>query len=337
MHKDVTVHRNADGELPRQQYAVDKDITDRAEATFVCTATLEVLRPHLRLAIIDAYTDYADELTTSAATAQASIRQLGSQQRHRSLLHRLGLSDPAMAVHLDLTQETEWEILRAYAPWSISVDLYGPDGLDGPELGSFTDSGLAIVAALTDEERDVLVGKLGSVAPLVRLDDLHARRRAQRATARRQRRRRRNNQTVGLCSNFSHPAFGVIPLSQVSHPLPLEERDLPRWFNELPESRQDDLFRSWWEDVVTWLSTAGATQMRVQVAPFDRALLDSAGFQRTDVHTYEARWTPELGRALLDANPESIEIWAEDKLLLSQYATWDGVTTEQPIEPLRRP
>ncbi|PFG39925.1 hypothetical protein ATJ97_2445 [Georgenia soli] len=328
------MHRNADGELPRQEYAVEKDITDRSEATFVCTATLEVLRPHLRLAIIDAYTDYADELTTSAATAQAWIRQRGSQQRHRSLLHRLGLSDPAMAVHLDLSQEAEWEILRGYAPWSIGVWLYGPGGL---ELGSFHDSGYSVVAALTDEERDVLVDELGPVAPLVRLDELHARRKAQRVTARLHRRRRRSNQTVGLCSNFSHPAFGVIALSQVSDPLPLEERDLPRWFNELPESRQDEMFRSWWEDVVTWLSTAGATRMRVQVAPFDRALLDSAGFQRADPHTYEARWTPELGRALLEANPESIEIWAEDKLLLSQYATWDGVTTEQPIEPLRRP
>jgi len=182
------VHRNADGGLPRQDYAVGEDITDRSEATLACTATLEVLRPHLRLAIIDAFTDYADELTTSAATAQAWIRRRGSEQRHRSLLHRLGLSDPAMAVHLDLTEEAEWEVLRAYAPWSIAVDLYGPDGLDGPELASFTDSGHAIVAALTDEERDVLVRELGSVAPVVRLDDLHARRRAQNQKPRRSRR-----------------------------------------------------------------------------------------------------------------------------------------------------
>jgi hypothetical protein len=36
-------------------YGVDKDIVDRGEATFVCQAVLDVLRPRLTKVWIDAY------------------------------------------------------------------------------------------------------------------------------------------------------------------------------------------------------------------------------------------------------------------------------------------
>jgi hypothetical protein len=45
----------------RVAYVVEKQIVDRGEAMVVCARVLQVLRPRLVEAIVDAYTDHPDD------------------------------------------------------------------------------------------------------------------------------------------------------------------------------------------------------------------------------------------------------------------------------------
>jgi len=63
---------------PRRDYVVDKDRTDRVEASHACAAVLELLRPDLGLAVVDAYTDHAGRLTAEARQAEAWLRRRGA-------------------------------------------------------------------------------------------------------------------------------------------------------------------------------------------------------------------------------------------------------------------
>lgn len=60
-----------DRQSERTTFVVDKDITSRADAARVCGAILDLLRPHLRSATIDAYSDFEDQLPEDVATAEA--------------------------------------------------------------------------------------------------------------------------------------------------------------------------------------------------------------------------------------------------------------------------
>lgn len=105
----------------RDEYLVEKGIVDRAEAITVCAAILELLRPKLVAATVDAYSDFPDELPVEAATAERWLRDRG-----RALGHR----DPGMGIDLDLFDPEQWTVLSSYAPWSINVELLGEAKLE---------------------------------------------------------------------------------------------------------------------------------------------------------------------------------------------------------------
>lgn len=163
----------------RVGYAVEKDIVDRQEAIIACREVLNLLRPHLDTATVDAYSDYRDELPPDAAEAERWLRERG---------RTLGRSDEGMGIDLDLADGKHWEVLNAYAPWSINVDLFGAGGRD---LGGLYDCGLGIVAALTAAEAAILGDRLAPISPVLPLSEYHARQRAEDEARRAERRARR--------------------------------------------------------------------------------------------------------------------------------------------------
>ena len=151
----------------RTTYVVEKEITARNEATRACAAVLEVLRPSLRFGIVDAYSDYRDQLPPDIAEAERWLRQRGSDRRS---------GDPGMAVEVPVSDDG-WEVLCRYAPWSIHVELYG----DGPSpIGTLHDCGYSITADLNPAEASALAGRLEGISGLIPLQELRERRRRAR-------------------------------------------------------------------------------------------------------------------------------------------------------------
>lgn len=168
----------------RTAYVVEEDIVDRERAVLACTAVLEVLRPAMRSAIIDAYSDDAD-MPSAARDAEMQLRDHGARQPGR---------DPAMGVEVEL-DDAGWRSLLAYAPWSINVELIG---IDGSQLGTLHDCGRSISAELTEEEAGILRRRLAGISSVVPLRDQRELLRQQRRDSRRTRwsaRRRRRHPT----------------------------------------------------------------------------------------------------------------------------------------------
>jgi len=142
----------------RTTYVVE-EITTRDEAAKACAAVLEVLRPALRFAAIDAYSDYNDEMPPDVAEAGRWLRQRGSDRRS---------GDPGMAVEVPVSDDG-WEGLCRYAPWSIHVELYG----EGPSrIGTLHDCGYSITADLNPAEASALAGGLEGISGLIPLQEL---------------------------------------------------------------------------------------------------------------------------------------------------------------------
>ncbi|MDT9594243.1 hypothetical protein RDV89_14260 [Nocardioides zeae] len=91
----------------------DTETSARAEAA---RAVLDLVRPELTTAMVDAYAD--DDLPAEVAAAQEAIRARST---------RTG-GNAYMGLELDPGDEADWRLLRTYAPWSIRADLDGPDG-----------------------------------------------------------------------------------------------------------------------------------------------------------------------------------------------------------------
>ncbi len=158
----------------RMEYVVEKEITDRDDAATACVAVLEVLRPVLRVALIDAFSDYENQMPLDVKEAQRWLRQQGARQ-HRD--------DPGMSVEVDVVDAGHWETLCRYASWSIHVELYGDR--DAP-LATLHDCGQSVTADLTPTEATTLTSRLAGMSALIPLHQL----REQRRQARRQRWRR---------------------------------------------------------------------------------------------------------------------------------------------------
>lgn len=143
----------------RTTYVVEKLITARDEAATACAAVLEVLGPTLRSAVIDAYSDYNDQMPLDVVEAARWLRQRGLD-RHAG--------DPGMSVELQVSDDG-WEVLCRYAPWSIHVELFG----DGPSsVGTLHDCGYIITADLNSAEATALASRLAGISALVPLHEL---------------------------------------------------------------------------------------------------------------------------------------------------------------------
>jgi hypothetical protein len=147
--------------LAREVYVVDTDIVDRGEAVRVCSAVLDLVRPHAALAVVDGYSDYRGRLPPEVQRAQDWVRARG---------RRRGTGDPGMGVELDPQNAEDWRQLRIYAAWSIHVEVQG-EGDHGDELAVLHDCGNSITAALTAPEAARLAADLGDAAGLLRVTD----------------------------------------------------------------------------------------------------------------------------------------------------------------------
>lgn len=82
---------------------------------------LDVLRPVLREAGLDAYSDFRDSLPPAVEEAQEWLRQRG---------RRRGRRDPGMDVRVPVEDEQGWTAVRAYAARSSDAEFFGePDEL----------------------------------------------------------------------------------------------------------------------------------------------------------------------------------------------------------------
>lgn len=157
-------------------YAVDKDILDRDEAALVCSVVLDVLRADLARVTIDAYSDYDRRMPDEIKAVQATLKEVGFAHHGR---------DPGMGIDLDLSNPAHLRLLELFAPWSINVDLLGPEDLD---MGAFHDCALWVHFRASPEQAAVIGDRLMAVGPVVSatvLDERQCERRRARRAARR--------------------------------------------------------------------------------------------------------------------------------------------------------
>jgi hypothetical protein len=145
--------------LAREVYVVD--IVDRGEAVRVCSAVLDLVRPHAALAVVDGYSDYRDRLPPEVQRAQDWLHARG---------RRRGTGDPGMGVELDPQDAEDWRQLRVYAAWSIHVEVQG-EGDHGDELAVLHDCGSSITVALTACEADHFAAQLGDAGGLLQVTE----------------------------------------------------------------------------------------------------------------------------------------------------------------------
>lgn len=151
----------------RVSYLFDKDLAARDEAALVCAVLLEVLRDDLRVAHVDAYSDFdSSDMPEDVRVAETALRKIGGAQHRR---------DPGMGIQLDLCNPEQASLLDAYAPWSINVDLYGDD--DEP-LGTVHDSAASIHFRAHPQQAVQIAARLTDVGPIVSLE-VHDERRRQ--------------------------------------------------------------------------------------------------------------------------------------------------------------
>jgi hypothetical protein len=142
---------------PAVRYVVDADLADRDDATLACELVLEMLRPRLQLVVIDADSDFRDDLPDQVALAQQRLRAVGALR---------GAGDHGVTVELDPSDDEHWADLRTYAAWSINVDLWAEPYVT--RLGSLDDCGHAISAVLTHDQALVLATELADIGPVLR-------------------------------------------------------------------------------------------------------------------------------------------------------------------------
>ncbi len=135
-----------------------KRITDRTEAQAACRAVLDVLRPVVARAVIDAYSDDRAEMPPDVVSVEARLRDMGRQSGH---------GDPGMGVEVAL-DEDGWQLVRTYASWSIHVELRDDIGGD---LGTFHDCGYSIGVELTEDEAAALRARLAGIAPVAPISE----------------------------------------------------------------------------------------------------------------------------------------------------------------------
>lgn len=162
----------------RREFVIDKAVTDRAEAVAVCAAVIEVLRPVIRSAKIDVFTDFPEQMPEDVRRAEAQLVAIAEGRKKRGSDGRMGL--------VVTTGDPGWSAVESYAAWSINADLTGADEED---LATFHDCGHSVVAALRDDEVAALRARLAPIASVHLLSDIHDRRRSEKRAARRSRAR----------------------------------------------------------------------------------------------------------------------------------------------------
>ncbi|KRF41176.1 hypothetical protein ASG96_10455 [Terrabacter sp. Soil810] len=145
------------------EYTVDRDLVDRVEAEGACQAVLDVVLPRVETAWIDAISDQRD-LPAAARATQAALVHVGLPQ---------GCGDSGFGIELDVRQPKHVSLLRAFASWSIGVELYDASMR---WVAYFSDTGSSLSFNVTDAEAAAVRASLGRLS-MIPISELKARRR----------------------------------------------------------------------------------------------------------------------------------------------------------------
>jgi hypothetical protein len=145
------------------EYCVDRDLADAADAARACQAVIDVVLPRVHEAWIDAISDEKD-LPAAARTVQAALVRLGRPQ---------GCGDDGFGIRLDVRQSDHVRLLRAFASWSIGVELYDAATV---WVAYFSDTGSSVCFNVTDAEAVAIQAALGNL-PIITVSERKARKR----------------------------------------------------------------------------------------------------------------------------------------------------------------
>lgn len=146
------------------EYCVDhRDLVDVADAARACQAVIDAVLPRVDEAWIDAISD-EKELPTAAREVRDALVRVGRPQ---------GCGDSGFGVQLDVRQPDHVRLLRAFASWSIGVELYDAAMV---WVAYFSDTGSSVCFNVTDAEAVAIQAALGGL-PMVTVSELRARRR----------------------------------------------------------------------------------------------------------------------------------------------------------------
>ncbi|GGM90350.1 hypothetical protein GCM10009721_14740 [Terrabacter tumescens] len=104
---------------------------------------LDVVLARVDTAWIDAYSDEGD-LPEAAREAQDALLRMG---------HARGSGDAGMGIDVDVRRGDHVRLLRAFASWSIGVELYD-DAMQW--VAYFSDTGASVCFNVTDEEAGMI-------------------------------------------------------------------------------------------------------------------------------------------------------------------------------------
>jgi hypothetical protein len=140
----------------REKYVV---VDGQSAPALVCSSIFGVLAGDVVSAVVDAYSDFTDQMPNDIRAAEQWLRGKGFAR---------GDADPGVRIRVYATDEIGWAIVRAYAPWSVQVRLY--DGA-GRSLASIHDGSRSVMVDASDDEATLLAMSFGSSASLVRFND----------------------------------------------------------------------------------------------------------------------------------------------------------------------
>ncbi|WP_156035098.1 hypothetical protein [Terrabacter tumescens] len=148
---------------PVTEYCVDRDLGDPGEAELACQAVLAAVLPRVDRTWIDAISDHKD-LPAAPRATQTALVQVGLPQ---------GCGDSGLGVELDVRRSDHVSLLRAFASWSIGVELYD---VSMRWVAYFSDTGSSISFNVTEEEAAAVRASLGTL-PMLTVREMKARKR----------------------------------------------------------------------------------------------------------------------------------------------------------------
>jgi hypothetical protein len=107
-----------------------------------------VLGAGAQIVLVDAYSDFTDQMPADIRSAQERLRARGSAQ---------GDGDPGIGIAIPCGDEVGWALARAYAPWSIRTSLHDADGVS---LAIIDDAGHSVTLNLNADEAADLTERL---------------------------------------------------------------------------------------------------------------------------------------------------------------------------------
>lgn len=134
-----------------------------------------------------------------------------------------------------------------------------------------------------------------------------------------------------LLPYLSHPVIGTVPLHEVGGKVPLQERDLPAWFTDLPEEKQEECYSAWLDRVADVLDGCGATRLEVNLYSFDVRAARDLRFD-VEAQSVTEAWSQDAWRRVFSRlNPEALRVSGPGGDLVLMFETLDGMTVSAEV------